>query len=170
RGVERDLVVRRVDVRDHDVDRVAHLDDLVGRLDALDREIRGVEEAVDARLELDEGAERLEPYDLAGVADARRVFLRDLLPRVGDGGLVREPDLPLVVDLHDDDARGLAGLADVARAVAPVVVPPRDRAGPLEAADVDEGAERDDAPPDALDLFADFELRERLGALRATLG
>src|ERR1019366_4576961 len=141
-----------------------------GRLDALDREIRGVEEAIDARLELDEGAERLEPHDLAGVAGARRIFLRDLLPRVGDGSLVREPDLPLVVDLHDDDARGLAGLEDVARAVAPVVAHLLERDEPLDAPAVDEGAERDDAPHDALDLFADLELRERLGALRATLG
>ena len=62
-----------------------------------------------------------------------------------------------------DDARRLAGLEDVARAVAAVVAHLLERDEPLDAADVDERAERHDAADDALDLLADLELRERLG-------
>ena len=108
-----------------------------------------MKQAVDPRLELDERAEGLDANDLARVARARRVLLRDLLPRVGDCRLVREPDLALVVDLHDDDAGRLAGLEDVARAVAAVVAHLLERDEPLDAADVDERTERDDAADDA---------------------
>ena len=86
---------RESTLRDDDVDLVADLHDLFGVLDALHREIGGVNEAVDAGLELDERAERLEARDLALVTRALRVLLRDLAPRIGDRRLAREPELSL---------------------------------------------------------------------------
>ena len=80
---------------DDDVDLVADLHDLFGLLDALDREIGRVDEAVDAGLELDERAERLEARDLALVLRALRVLLRDLLPGIGDRALRESQILPL---------------------------------------------------------------------------
>ena len=49
----------------------------------LKREVGGVAKAIDARLELDEGAKGLEPRDLALVARADGVLLLHGVPGVG---------------------------------------------------------------------------------------
>ena len=160
---------RRIDVRDDDVDRVADLDDLLGCLDALDREVGRVNEPVDPRLELDERAERLEAHDLARVPRADAYFCATCCHGSGMVALCESQILPFSSILMILTRVGLARLEDVARAVAAVVAHLLERDEPLDAADVDERAERNDAADDALDILADLELRERFCAVRLRL-
>ncbi len=99
--VEPDAPARGVAGRDDNVDIVADLHDLVRVLDRLHREVGRVDESIDARLELDERAERLQASDLALVARADRRTSPSPRPRVDRGGLAAQPELALVVDAED---------------------------------------------------------------------
>jgi hypothetical protein len=101
-----------------------------------------VQQAVDARLDLDERAVVGEVADLALDDGARRVLLGDELPGVHLGLLHAEADLLLVlVDVEDDDFDLLAEADHLARVV--------DALRPRHLGDVDQ----------ALDAL--FELDER---------
>src|SRR5688500_3665741 len=108
---ERDPLVVRVDVQDHDVDRIALLHDFRRMLHALrPAHVGDVNEAVDAGLDLDERAEAREVPDLAVDARAHRVLERQHHPRILLRLLHAERDLLLVrVDLEH---HGLDRLAD----------------------------------------------------------
>jgi hypothetical protein len=120
---ERDALVVAVDVEDHHVHRVALLHDFRRVLDALGPgHVGDVDEAVDARLDLHEGAERGQVADLAVDARADRVLERQHHPRILLGLLHAERDLLLVrVDLEHHrldrlaDADELRRVTDVAR-------------------------------------------------------
>src|SRR2546425_932431 len=114
---QRDPLVLRVDVEDQHADFVALLDDLRGMLDALGPgHVGDVDQAVDARLDLDEGAEGGEVANLARDAGADGVFLRQRHPRIFFGLLHAEGDLLLrLVHLEDDRLDGLADGDDLRR-------------------------------------------------------
>ena len=74
RRVQRDAVRARLDMRDDHLDRVALLHDLARVLDALHREIAGVDQPVDPRLELDERPERLQAARPSPCGACRRAY------------------------------------------------------------------------------------------------
>src|SRR5271154_5157596 len=94
---------------------------------------------------------------------ARGVLERDGLPRIRDGGPSRQPYLATVVDLDDLHPNRLACLEDVVRSVGAVVTHLMKGNQPLDAADVDERAERDDAPDHAVHVLTDLQAREGIG-------
>src|SRR5690606_4440778 len=96
-------------------------------LDALEREIRDVEQALDVRLELDEGAEFLEARDLAAVPRARSVLLLRGAPGILDERLAAEPDLAALVDLRYLDRKAIARAEQLRKRLAGVVTRFRDR-------------------------------------------
>ena len=90
---ERDAPRRRIDAEHHRVDRVADVEDLRRMLDALaPRHLGDVDEAFDARLELDERAVVGEADDLAAHARADRIALLHRRPRILHELLVAERD------------------------------------------------------------------------------
>ena len=120
---EADALVLAVDVQDHDVDRVALLHDFRRMLDALrPAHVGDVNQAIDARLDLDERAEAREVANLAVDARADRVLERQHHPRILLRLLHAERDLLLVrIDLEHHrldrlaDADELRRMTDVAR-------------------------------------------------------
>ena len=79
---EGDFLLLLVDAEDDDLDLVADVDQLAGVVDALGPGHLGdVHQALDALLELDEGAVGHDVDDLALDARADRVLLLDVLPR-----------------------------------------------------------------------------------------
>ena len=107
---QRDALVLRIDVEDRDLDRVALLHDLRRVLHTLGpRHVGDVNQAVDARLDLHERAERGEVANLARDARAHGVLHRQHHPRILLGLLHPEGDLLLLgIDLEDDRFDGLA--------------------------------------------------------------
>src|SRR4030095_3451454 len=99
---EADALVLAVDVQDDHVDRVALLHDLRRMLDALGpAHVGDVDQAVDARLDLDERAEAREVPDFPVDAGSDRVLQREHDPRILLGLLHAERDLLLVrIDLE----------------------------------------------------------------------
>src|SRR6266536_208154 len=101
---ERDALVLGVDVQDQHVDLVAFLHDLRGMLHPLGpRHVGDMNQAVDARLDFDERAERGEVADLAAEPRADGIFLRQRHPGVLLGLFHAERDLLLgLVHLEHD--------------------------------------------------------------------
>src|SRR5690349_20753848 len=114
---EADALVLGVDVEDHDVHRVALLDDFRRMLHPLGpRHVADMDQAVDARLDLHEGAEAREVPDLALNAGAHRVLERQHHPGVLLGLLHAERDLLLrFVHLEHHGFDGLADAHDLGR-------------------------------------------------------
>ena len=124
-SVEADAVARLVDLDDLDGHRVAALDDVLDRLDALAllAEPRDVEQAVGALLELDEGAEvgglddrageHVADLDLLGHRlDAVHDAFRGLLVGGADEDRAVVLDVDVGAELLGHAADGLAALAD----------------------------------------------------------
>ncbi len=117
---EADALLLRIDVEHDGVDLVALLQDLGGVVHlAGPAHVRDVHHAVDALLELDEGAVGGHVADLAANAGADRVVVADHVPRVGLELAQAERDLLLVLlDAEDDriellaDLEQLGGLGD----------------------------------------------------------
>ena len=165
-----DFLLLLVDVQDDDLDLVADRDQLAGVVDALGPAHLGdVDQALDALLELDEGAVAHHVDDLALVRGCRpgtssstfshglaRLLLEaqgDLLAFLVD---VEDHDLDLLVDLDH-----LAGVVDAA----PAHVGDVQQA--VDAAEVDERAEVGDVLDDALADLARLDLGEQLLLLLA---
>src|SRR2546427_21193 len=119
---ERDALVFGVHVQDQHIHFVALLHDFGRVLHPLrPRHVRDVNQAVDPRLDLDEGAERGEVAHLAADARADGILLRQRHPWILLGLLHAEGDLFLrFVPLEDDrldrlpDGDDLGGVPDVA--------------------------------------------------------
>ena len=81
---QRNAPLGAVHVQHHDVDFLAGGDDLAG-MDVLlgPGHFRHVDQALDARLQLHEGAVVGDVGDAAGVLRARRIFRGDAFPRIG---------------------------------------------------------------------------------------
>ena len=167
---EREPPALAVDLDDLDVDRLALRDDLARVLDVMLRELGDVHEALDAREDLDEGAERDDLRHAALDDVVLVVALEHLLPRVVLGLLEAERDaLAVAVDVEHLDLHRLADLEDLGRVVD---VRPRELGDvdqAVHAVEVDEGAEVDDVRDLALDDGAGLEPVEDLLALLLAL-
>src|ERR671919_2843266 len=168
---EREPAALRVHLDDLRLDGLSLRDDLPRVLDVVIGQLGDVHEALDPGQDLDEGAER---HDLrhAALDDVPLVVgVDDLLPRIGLGLLEPERDaLALAVDVQDldphllSDLEQLGGVVDVA---------PRKLGNvdePVDALEVDEGAEVDDVRDRPLDDVAGREaIENRLPHLLALL-
>src|SRR5690554_3011177 len=135
--------------------------------------LRDVDQPVDARGDLDEGAEWGQAHDDAFDLAANIKLVVNPLPRVVLGRLDRQADAQiaalLLFDIEDFDLDGVAlgdhvrGLVD--RAVAQL----RDMHHALDAADVDERAEVEHAGDLAADDLVDLEALKRLFAALGAL-
>src|SRR3989338_6360296 len=139
---ERDPLAGPVDVEHDHLDLVADVDELGGVPDpARPRHLGDVHEALDAGLQLDEGAVVGEAHDPAARARAGRVRLLHALPRVGGLLLVAQGHPPgLAVEVQHDDLDLVPDLEDLRRVAdaAPAHVGHVQEA--VDAAEGDEGA------------------------------
>src|SRR6202011_4893251 len=130
------------------------------------RHFRDVDQALDARLELDEGTVVGDVGDPARELHADRIFRLDALPGIGFELLHAERDaVRLVIDPDDLHLDGLADREDLARVVD---APPGDVGDMQEAVDapeIDKGAVIGDVLDDAVDDLAFLEALDELGAL-----
>src|SRR5262249_52851473 len=159
----------RVDLEDLHLDFLRSGDDLAWVHVLLGpRHLGDVDQALDAGLELDEGAVVGDVGDAAGETLTDRELGLDALPRIGQQLLHAERDaVGLVVDLDDLD---LDLLADVEHLGRVIDAPPRDVGDvqeAVDAAEVDEGAVVGDVLDHAVD---DLTLLEVLHQLLALLG
>src|SRR5580704_895262 len=164
---ERDAALDRIDFEHLDLDLLGGRNDLAGMNVLLGpRHFRHVDQALDAWLELDEGAVVGDVGDAAGKARADREFRLDALPRIGLELLHAERDaVRLVIDLDDLD---LHLLADIEHFGGMVDAPPGDVGDveePVNAAEIDEGAVIGDVLDHAVDDLALFEVLHELLAL-----
>src|SRR5438105_11422140 len=160
----------RVEADDLELEDLALLDDVARVGDALVGELADVDEALEPLVDADERAEvdELGDRSLDHVADL--VLGDGLLPRVGLQPADGEADPPaLVVDVDD---LGLDLVADGVGRLRVVDLVPRKLAlvdEAVDAAQVDEDAERRDAAHGALDPLADLQAAEQLVPLLAAL-
>ena len=167
---EREPAPLAVDLDDLDVDRLALRDDLARVLDVMLGELGDVDEALDAREDLDERAEGDDLRDAALDDVVLVVALEHLLPGVVLGLLEAQRDaLAVAVDVEHLDLHRLADLEDLGRVVdvRPGKLGDVDQA--VHAVEVDEGAEVDDVRDLALDDGAGLEPVENLLALLLAL-
>ena len=146
------------------------MDDVARMGDALVRQLADVDQALEPVADADERAEVDELRDRAvdDVADLEVGHRR--VPRVGLEAADRQADpAALVVDVDD---LGLDLFADLVAGLGVVDLVPRELAlvdEAVDAAEVDEDAERRDRADGAGDLLADLEAAEQLVALLAAL-
>ena len=159
-----DFLLVLVDAQDDDLDLVADVDQLAGVVDPLGPAHLGdVDQALDALLELDEGAVAHDVDDLAGDAGADRVLLLDVFPRAGGLLLEAQRDLfAVLVDVQDHDLDLVVDLEHVAGMVDPAPAHVGDVQQAVDAAQVDERAEVGDVLDRALADLADLDLLEEL--------
>jgi hypothetical protein len=107
---ERNAALDRIDFQHLHFDFLRGRDDLAGVHVLLGpRHFRDVDQAFDARLQLDERAVVGDVGDAAGEARVQRILRLDALPRIVQQLLHAERDaVGLVVDLDDLDLHGLA--------------------------------------------------------------
>ena len=175
---EADAALLRIDVEHHDLDLLAGRDDLAG-MDVLlgPGHLGDMDQALDARLQLHEGAVVGDVGDAAGELGAGRVFELDALPRIGLELLHAERDA-LGLRVEADDLH-LDVLADIQRLGRMVDAPPGDVGDvqqAVDAAEIDEGAVIGDVLHDAVEDLAFLEAWDQLasaarrGSLRARRG
>ena len=165
---QRDAATLEVDVDDLDEDLVADLHDLLGDLDVALGQLGDVHQALDALVDADERAERDQLGDLAGHDLPDLVGPGELLPRVFLGRLERQGDaLAVHVDVEHLDRDLLADLDDLGGVVDVLPGQLGDVHQAVDAAEVDERAEVDDARDHA---GADLALLQGLQEGRAHLG
>src|SRR5437016_3273768 len=168
---ERDAAVGGVDVEHLDLDLLAHLEHLRGMRHPLGpRHLRDVDQALDAPLDLDEGAVLGEAHDLAADARVDRQALGDRRPRIGHDLLHAERDaLALRVVLEDDHLHALADVDDLGGMRDPAPRHVGHVEEPVDAAEIDEGAVVGDVLDRALEDDALLQHLERLGLERRAL-
>ena len=166
---EREPTAFAVDLEHQDVDGIPLRDDLTGILDVMCRKLRNVDETLDPRQDLDEGAEgdHLRDATLDDVPLA--VVVEHLLPRIGLCLLQPERDaLTLAIDVEHLHLDRLSDLEHFRRMVH---VRPRklgDVDQPVHPVEVDEGAEVDDVRDRPLDDVARAQsVEDRLAHLLA---
>ena len=159
-----------LDLEDAHLDFLGGLDDIGDPAHARRRELGDVDQALDARLELDERAEVHDLRDLSLDHRPAGVFLGDVLPRAGRELLEAERELARgLVDLEHLDLHLVADLDQVVDLGDARPAHLADRQQAVDAAEVDERAEVFDRPDDAVADLAFFEggpgLLALLGAL-----
>ncbi len=102
---QRHLFTLAIDSQNGDVDFVANLNQLDGMVDPFDPgHFADVHQALDTRFQFDEGTVAHHVDDFALVNAADRVFLFDVVPRIGKHLLHAQGDLDfLAVDIQDLD-------------------------------------------------------------------
>src|SRR4029077_486396 len=161
---ERDAALDRIDLEDLHLDLLRRRDDLA-RMHVLlgPRHFRDVDQALDARLELDEGAVVGDVGDAALEPRGNRIFGLDTLPRIVEQLLHAERDaVGFVIDLDDLD---LHLLADIEHLGGMIDAPPGDVGDvqqAVDAAEVDESAVIGDVLDHAVDDLALFEVLHQL--------
>src|SRR5213592_4989997 len=168
---ERDAAVGGVDVEHLDLDLLAHLEHLRGMRHPLGpRHLRDVDQALDAPLDLDEGAVLGEAHDLAADARVDRQALGDRRPRIGHDLFHAERDaLALRGVLEDDHLHALADVDDLGGMRDPAPRHVGHVEEPVDAAEIDEGAVVGDVLDRALEDDALLQHLERLGLERRAL-
>jgi hypothetical protein len=164
---EADPPLLLVDLQHHHLDLLRGRDDLAGVHVLLGpAHLADVHQALDARLQLHEGAVVGDVGDAALELGAHRILGRDALPGIGLELLHAEADaLRLGIDLDD---LHLDGLADGQRFARMVDAPPRhvgDVQQPVDAAEIDEGAVVGDVLDHAVEHLALAQVGDELGAL-----
>ncbi len=139
---QRDLALLLVDVEHHRLDLVAHGEHLRGVLDALrPRHLGDVDQPLDARLELDEGAVLGERDDAPADAPADGVAHRGVDPRIRLDLLEPQRDpLAVRIELEHLDLDLVADVEELARVVDAAPGHVGDVQQAVDAAQVDEGA------------------------------
>src|SRR5215211_6241155 len=164
---ERDLLLVRIDLEHHRLDRLADADELRRVTDvAGPAHLADVHQTLDARLELDEGAVVRDADDLPLDTRADGILLGDVLPRVALELLETERDaLTLPVDVEHLDLELRPDLHELGRMrdAAPRHV--GDVKQPIHAAEVDERAEVRDVLDHALPDLILLQLLHQLFAL-----
>ena len=164
---ERDFLLVLVDVEHHDLNLVGHVDHLGGVVDpAGPTHLGDVDEALDAGLELHEGAVVHDVDDFALHAGADGIALGDLFPRVLLQLFEAERDLlPVAVDVEHLDLDFLVDLQHLAGVLDAIPGHVRDVQQPVDPAQVHEAAEVGDVLDHALAYLADRDLFQKLGFL-----
>ncbi len=163
---QRDPAPLLVDIHDLDVNLVAHVRDLVRRLDVPLRHLRDVHEAFDTVAQLHEPTEWHQLGDRALDDRIDREVLDELLPRILGGLLQAEADaLAREVDVEYLHVYRVAHLDDLGRMVHMAPAELRDVHESVDAAQVDEGSEVDDARDRARKDHPLLQLAQNLGAL-----
>ena len=166
---EREAATFGIDAEDGRFHFLTLLDHFLRMVDATARtELADVHEALDARRDLDECAERLEANDLALHALALGERRDRVAPRIVAQCLEREGDALLLLalgrfDLEDDDIDALAERENVLGLRDARVAELRDVEHALDTADIDERAERLEADDLAVDDEAGNERAANLG-------
>ena len=130
------------------------------------RHFGDVDQALDARLQLDEGAVVGDVGDAALEAGADRELRLDALPRIGLELLHAERDaVGLVIDLDDLDLHLLADIEHLGGMIDPPPGDIGDVQQAVDAAEIDEGAVIGDVLDHPVDDLAFFEVLHQLLAL-----
>src|SRR5579875_212089 len=163
---ERDAALLRIDVQHHDLDLLAGRDDLAGMHVLLGpAHFRDVDQTLDARLELDEGAVIGDVGDAAPVLGAGRILELDALPRVGLELLHAERNaLRLRIEADDLHLHRLADMQRFGRMVDSAPSDIGDVQQAVDAAEVDEGAVVGDVLDHAGQHLPFLERGHQLGA------
>src|SRR5439155_96660 len=169
---ERDLFFGLVHLQNDGFNRLADRHELRG-IPHVSRptHLGDVHEALDPRLELDEGAVVRDRDDLPLHACSNRILRRDVLPRIGLQLLQAERDaLAFPVDIEDFDLELLTDLHHLRRVRHAAVAHVRDVQQAVHATQIDEGAEVGDVLDDTLPHLIDRQLLHQHVALRLALG
>src|SRR6202047_2447222 len=164
---ERNPSLDRIDLQNLHFDFLRGRDDLAG-VHVLfgPRHFRDVDQAFDARLQLDERAVVGDVGDAAGEARVQRILRLDALPRIVQQLLHAERNaVGLVVDLDDLDLDGLADGQDFGRVIDPAPGEIGDVQQAVDAAEVDERTVIGDVLDHAVDDLTLFEVLHQLLAL-----
>src|SRR5664280_380852 len=164
---ERNAALDRIDFEDLHLDLLRGRDDLAGMHVLLGpRHFRHVDQALDARLQFDEGAVVGDVGDAAFELSSDRELGLDALPRVVEQLLHAERDaVSLVIDLDDLDLHRLADIEHLGRMID---APPGDVGDvqqAVDAAQIHEGAVVGDVLDHAVNDLALFEILHQLLAL-----
>src|SRR5262245_7940468 len=164
---ERDAALDRIDLEHLHLHLLRGRDDLAWMHVLLGpRHFGDVDEALDARLELDEGAVVGDVGDAALEARAHRELGLDALPRIGEELLHAKRDaVGLVVDLDDLDLHLLADVEHLGRVIDAPPGNVGDVQEAVDAAEVDKGAVVRDVLDHAVDDLTLFEILHQLLAL-----
>ena len=163
---EADAALVLVDVEDDDLDLLTGGDDLAG-MDVLlgPAHLGDVDQALDARLQFDEGAVVGDVGHAADELRADRILQLDPVPRIGAELLHAERDaLRLGIEADDLHLDRLANLQRFGRVIDPLPGDVGDVQQSVDAAEVDEGAVVGDVLDHAFQNLAFLEVGDQFGA------
>ena len=164
---QRNAALDRIDFEDLHFDFLRGRDDLAG-MDVLlgPRHFRDVDQALDARLQFDEGAVVGDVGDAAFELRSDRELGLDALPRIVEQLLHAERDaVGFVVDLDDLDLHLLADVEHLGRMIDAAPGDVGDVQQPVDAAQIDKRAVVGDVLDHAVDDLALFEVLHQFLAL-----